>query len=59
MAKKRLTLMERWAIDSEAPMGGMVFEGESGYKERAKPIVIDDLEDDFNDLDDEETEEEQ
>ena len=58
MAKKRLTLMERWAIDSEAPMGGMVFEGEPGYKERAKPIVIDDLEDDFNDLDDDETEEE-
>lgn len=48
---KRLTLMERWAIDSEAPMGGMIFEGEPGYKERAKPIKIDDLEDDFNDLD--------
>ena len=58
MGKKRLTLMERWAIDSEAPMGGMIFEGEPGYEERAKPIEIDDLKDDFNDLDDQDFDEE-
>ena len=35
---RRLTLAERWAIDSKKPMGGYVFEGTPEYSEREKEV---------------------
>lgn len=35
---RRLTLAERWAIDSQKPMGGYMFEGTPEYSEHEKEV---------------------